>query len=584
MSAPAIDDDREAGPAERLDEAFALLRAMPFSAVVWWIVGAAPMVLCALFFWADMSRGGVPDLPAPVWAAILALAYVWMKIAQARMARALWDRLVPDGGLPELGAGQWFRRTGALLLLSAISLPAVAVAMQLLIPFAWVFSFFHHATVLAYTHDLGPRPLRAMVRLCGRLSHREPLAHHFCLLLFLVLGGMVWGAVFVLGLLLPFLLKILTGVESQFTLNPLATAFNSLYLAVTVSVAWMVISPYIRVFYVLRTFHDVSRRTGDDLLARLHAARQRTQHAAAALLLAGLSLAMLPAAAEEAPGGPSPQGSDAVATAPAAAVVAAAGDPAAAGTPDAAPLAQAIRETLEARDYQWRLPVSAEAGDANAENSVLAALRRALQMVRDVVRRVDDWVSNVERFVRRWLGKGDPGSAGAGGEGASAGSVSRVLLVLLAGAVLVGAIVLFRRMSRRRTAPRPASSVVEGASADLADENTLASALPGDDWLRLARMQWEAGDLRLAVRAVYLATLAALGEQGLLVIARSKSNRDYLTELRYRAASRRDAPEVFGRSVALFERAWYGLHPAAPEWVKEMLDNHDRLNSRAPAA
>jgi hypothetical protein len=90
--------------------------------------------------------------------------------------------------------------------------------------------------------------------------------------------------------------------------------------------------------------------------------------------------------------------------------------------------------------------------------------------------------------------------------------------------------------------------------------------------------------LRLAVRAVFLATLAALGERRLIDIARSKSNRDYAVELRLRTAARREVPEVFGRSVNVFERAWYGLHEVAPEWVQELLENHQRLTSRVPSA
>ena len=39
-----------------------------------------------------------------------------------------------------------------------------------------------------------------------------------------VLASLAWGAVFALGLLLPYLLKILTGMESELTRNALAVA------------------------------------------------------------------------------------------------------------------------------------------------------------------------------------------------------------------------------------------------------------------------------------------------------------------------------------------------------------------------
>ena len=76
------------------------------------------------------------------------------------------------------------------------------------------------------------------------------------------------------------------------------------------------------------------------------------------------------------------------------------------------------------------------------------------------------------------------------------------------------------------------------ATPDLADETLLASQLPEDEWLRLARDFGDAANHRLALRAFYLSILAGLGERGLLAIARHKSNRDYLLELRRRARDR----------------------------------------------
>jgi hypothetical protein len=146
--------------------------------------------------------------------------------------------------------------------------------------------------------------------------------------------------------------------------------------------------------------------------------------------------------------------------------------------------------------------------------------------------------------------------------------------------VFVGLVVAWLRW-RRRPPAVAATGVPASSAVDLTDEATLASALPEDEWLKLARVQYDGGDLRLAVRAVFLATLAALGERRLIDIARSKSNHDYALELRLRTAGRQEVPVVFTRSIGVFERAWYGLHDVAPEWVQELLDNHQRLVSHA---
>jgi hypothetical protein len=432
------------------------------------------------------------------------------------------------------------------------------------LPFAWVFACFHHATALAYTHDLGPRPLRTLVRTSGRLSLHEPLAHHMSLLLLGVLSLLVWVSVYFLGLLLPYLLKMLTGVESEFTRNPLAAAFNSLYLSVSVAVAWMIMTPYFRVVYVVRTFHVLSRRTGDDLLGRLHAARHRSVAAASAVLLVGLLA-------------PSGWGDGPVAGAE----VPVAEVPVAEAAAEAGALAEAIRVTLTSREYQWRMPRTEGAGARDRENGLWARVKEAFRTVKEVLRDLDRMLGDAGRALRRLFGGGGPESAvGSGAGSALTGDALRGLLYLAGAGVLVGLVVAWLRW-RRRPPAVAAAGVPASSAVDLADETTLASALPEDEWLKLARVQYDGGDLRLAVRAVFLATLAALGERRLIDIARSKSNRDYALELRLRTAGRQEVPVVFARSIGVFERAWYGLHDVAPEWVQELLDNHQRLVSHA---
>jgi hypothetical protein len=53
-------------------------------------------------------------------------------------------------------------------------------------------------------------------------------------------------------------------------------------------------------------------------------------------------------------------------------------------------------------------------------------------------------------------------------------------------------------------------------------------------WTRLGREFRQRGELRLALRAFYLASLSHLAAKGLVTVARFKSNRDYERELRRR--------------------------------------------------
>lgn len=113
---------------------------------------------------------------------------------------------------------------------------------------------------------------------------------------------------------------------------------------------------------------------------------------------------------------------------------------------------------------------------------------------------------------------------------------------------------------------------------DLNNEGLLASDLPEDEWLQLADRFLASGDLRLALRALYLGTLALLSRRGFLTIHACKSNRDYERELRRRS---RDAglSQIFGRNIRSFEQSWYGFHAVTGEQFQEFRDNLGRMRT-----
>ena len=107
----------------------------------------------------------------------------------------------------------------------------------------------------------------------------------------------------------------------------------------------------------------------------------------------------------------------------------------------------------------------------------------------------------------------------------------------------------------------------------------LADQLPEEGWLGLAREMMARGDLRLALRAFYLAGLANLASRGLIAIAVFKSNREYEAELRRRARVQPVTQTAFSQNVAAFDRAWYGLHEVTQEALQEFQSNLERIRS-----
>jgi hypothetical protein len=113
----------------------------------------------------------------------------------------------------------------------------------------------------------------------------------------------------------------------------------------------------------------------------------------------------------------------------------------------------------------------------------------------------------------------------------------------------------------------------------LADESLGAEQLPEDRWTKLARELLDRGELRLALRAFYLATLAHLAERNLISLAKFKSNRDYERELRRRGHSFPDLLALFGENVTVFDRAWYGWHEINGELVSRFAANVERIKA-----
>jgi hypothetical protein len=116
---------------------------------------------------------------------------------------------------------------------------------------------------------------------------------------------------------------------------------------------------------------------------------------------------------------------------------------------------------------------------------------------------------------------------------------------------------------------------------DLADENVGAEQLPEDGWTTLARELLGRGELRLALRAFYLASLAHLADRNLVSLARFKSNRDYQRELQRRAHAFPTLQTLFGENVSCFDRVWYGQHEATGELVTQFAANVERIKSGA---
>ncbi|KAF0178355.1 MAG: hypothetical protein FD161_1904 [Limisphaerales bacterium] len=550
MSAPP--KKRLAGlPAfELLEEAVHLLRGAPAGVFVAYYAGAVPFVLALLYFWADMSRGALAGGRCAGGALLLAALFVWMKVWQSVFAARLRTELT--GGEPP----RWAPRRLANVAVEHAALHAPALFFAPLLPLVIIvpeaFGFLQSLTVLADGEAGG---LRAAVRRAGRQAALWPLQQRTVQAVWLLFGLAAFINVVTFLVFGPVLLKTFLGIETAFTRGGQWTILNTTFFASAVALAWLCLDPLLKAVYVLRCFYGLSLSTGEDLRVDLRRARQAPGWLGAGLALL-LTLSANVAAQDTAP-----------ATKPAKA--------AAVQAPD---LSQSIERTLSQPEFAWRLP--RDKVESLAKGWLRQIMVDTVEAVKNAIEAVVEFVAKVYRkikqFLDRWIKPGKD-SEDSGSMDWQSG-VQLLVFVLLAIVACVLAVLLVRAWRQRSKRPVVLAQAV-AAAPDLTDENTTADQLPEDDWLKLARELAGRGELRLAVRAMYLASLAHLGRRELVVIARFKSNRDYELELRRRARAWPELQGAFAENVGSFDRAWYGMHEVNADSLQRFESNVQRIRA-----
>jgi hypothetical protein len=238
-------------------------------------------------------------------------------------------------------------------------------------------------------------------------------------------------------------------------------------------------------------------------------------------------------------------------------------------------LDQTIQAVVQKSKYAWRMPRERLAATENLKLGFLDRfLDRVGTMLRQWVRALGNWLA---RALRKLFSQT---SSGSGSSGYGWIVFEEVLLYGLIGAAVLGlGYAAYRIFRNRQSGIQPVSSEPVPLAPDLSDETLGAEQLPEDGWTKLGRELLARGELRLALRAFYLASLAHLARRNLISLAKFKSNRDYLLELQRRAHAFPDLLNLFGNNVAVFDRIWYGLHQTSAERVTEFASNVERIRS-----
>ncbi|MBL9113555.1 MAG: DUF4129 domain-containing protein [Verrucomicrobiaceae bacterium] len=538
MSATTRQDQRTV--LQIIEEATSLLRSTPPSAWAWYFSGTLLFVCVLLHFWNDMSRGAGAENRLPSSSLLLALTYVFMKVCHAMFGDHLMRQLKGDNSPAPLPFRSKLRLITSQALVHASMPWILPLSLAAMLPFGWAYASFHNASILSVQILRDGGRTRDVVRSALAQSHFRQGQNHGVMIALLCFSVAVWMNLFFGLMLIAVLGSSFTGSTNAIALNPWILLGTSI-LAATICGTYVVCAPIVKAVYALRCFYSQSRKTGEDLLIGFKTASAR---AVCVIGLGFLATSGAPAIAQKPV---SPQ-----------------------------QLEESIQSVLQTDAFQWKLPREA---NKKEERGWIADFIDAIEsMAVDTMRTVGRWL---DRTIGDWLDRifrGRQISLDGDMEDLGTGRASTIQTVLWTALAILGVallVVLYRQW--RKMPPAPAKAPIAVPEINLESDAVVATQLPELEWLRLAQEKAAIGDYRLAMRALFLATLAHLGERKLIAVSRWKSNGDYRRELRFRSRSASQVHEAFDQTVSMFDWAWYGWHEVTADLLERFSANHKTI-------
>ncbi len=586
-----------------MNEALYLFRAGGTSNAFYYYLGTLPFILGFLYFWNDMSSNGFAGEQLTQHCLMLTIAFVWMKTWQTVFSRRLYHlRLgleMPRFTFTDLG--QITIRQATIQPWGLFLLP---LSLLVMFPFGWVHAFFQNVTILDDGQKSTPvfNDSIKMAKFWPSQNHiliwiLSPLLMGFTLALCLGLAAFImhfmgqfshfWAGLdstvwIVLGLLfillglwpcsplaftialnigivlfiVPILLNSLFGVQTVFLKAGIYGMANTTMILSVYAATHLLLDPLIKTAYVLRCFYGYSVTSGYDLLADLKTLTKKT--IPTALLLLVFFMCPTQSNADQS------------------------------GILEHRPiltikLDKAINKTLQKTEYHWRIP------RVNLpKKSELGHFEWFFNFIKPVTTYLEKFgeeLGNLLVKLFKWLEKNlELNKESTEGTDINWSGLAKIAAALLAGAAIlyIGYWLINKHLANKR--PTTVDSNTDNfPEPNLNNEELSADLLPENQWLDIAQQMMDKNDLRLALRAFYLASLAYLDGHQIIHVKPSKSNKEYSREIYRLSHSFPNMPSLFQANIHLFEKVWYGNHAVGINDVISFKNNQDQIRIQLAA-
>jgi hypothetical protein len=235
---------------------------------------------------------------------------------------------------------------------------------------------------------------------------------------------------------------------------------------------------------------------------------------------------------------------------------------------------KSIRNILNKPEYSWKMPRQKPA-EKKEEGIITSFVNKVIDIISGWYTAMKNWIMKILVWLLEKLDKlfkVEKKHTSISGEWTNV--LLYILLMLFISILILTIWRIWKTKKGRKTEEIVAA---ESRIPDITDEGLTADELPTQRWLELAKAFMEEGNMRLALRALYFASLSHLSHYELITIALFKSNRDYERELVRKAYSMPDLVGAFSQNMKIFERIWYGMHEVTSEVVESFKDNQERI-------
>ena len=530
-----------------LEESFHVLRVNCFSLLPIYCLGTIPFVLGVIYFINDMCQRSDAKFIVPEYAFFMALLFLWKNFFQTLFCGKLMDKLTMR--IPQKLIMKDYLK---ILLYQGIVQPIFLFinifSIFLFFPLPYTTSFFNTFMAITGSERVS---LRKNLKASFYNTLFYPAQNSLIFLMLMVLGFITMLNCGMVIFILPWLLKTFLGVDTFFAkANGIGfivnLIFNSTFWSVIFGVVYLVIDPLVKTAYTIRMFYAESIFKGFDILSSL----QRIRGGVANSVKKSFTILLL-------------------ITLPMASLVVS-GETVKVENQDPVMVNNKIEKVLQRREYSWRLP---------SEELNSPEINAFSLFFEKIFNKMQDFIDAIDRMMKKFFSSSKSSdSSGFGSVISWVSANSLTLSIILLIIIMLSVFIITSRRRRNIIKTAKLADVEDEKSVDLLDENITADSLKNSEWLNLAREMIAKGELRLALRAIFLASIATLADKGALSIAKYKTNMDYLYEIRRRHHTSPDEVNAFYQNVKTFENIWYGSYKVDQALLDAFRDNFDIIN------